>query len=54
MHKFTPLDLQPHANAGREPEGWHPAIAAELASLPAGKQAFWGIPFELLPAAGEA
>src|SRR5687767_3014498 len=32
--RFTPLDLSPHFNAS-------------AASIPAGRHAFWGIPFQL-------
>lgn len=52
MSKFTVLDLKPYFNAGRGPEGWHPAIGEQFGALPAGPQTFWGIPFELDP--GEA
>jgi hypothetical protein len=37
VSKFTPLDLQSFFNAGREAAGWHPALAAQLAKLPAGR-----------------
>ena len=49
MSKFTVLDLKSYFNAGRDPEGWHPAIGEEVGALPAGPQTFWGIPFELDP-----
>lgn len=52
MVAFTSLDLQSHFNAGRDPAGWHPAIAAALGDLPAGPQSFWGVPFLLGPATG--
>lgn len=50
MSRFTPLDLHPYWNASRAPDGWHPAIAPHLATLPAGDRSFWGIPFCLAPA----
>jgi len=52
VSKFTPLDLQSFFNAGREAAGWHPALAAQLAKLPAGRQTFWGVPFLLGPVEG--
>ena len=52
MSKFTPLDLQSFFNAGREAAGWHPALAAQLTKLPAGRQTFWGVPFLLGPVEG--
>ncbi len=52
MSKFTPLDLGSIFNAGREATGWHPALADQLAKLPAGRQTFWGVPFLLGPVAG--
>jgi len=52
MSKFTTLNLKTHFNAGRDPDGWHPEIGGELSALPAGRQTFWGIPFDLGPAGG--
>ncbi len=50
MSKFTPLDLKPYFNAGRDPTGWHPQAALHLKGLPTGPNEFWGIPFNLGPA----
>ncbi len=55
MAKFTSLNLSAHFNAScanepLRPGGaapWHPDIVEALATLPAGQQTFWGIPFAL-------
>ncbi len=52
MSKFTPLDLNSYFNVGRDPSGWHPEIGAGLRTMPAGRQTFWGIPFDLGSAEG--
>src|SRR4030043_1746095 len=52
MHKFTPYNLNSILNRPRNPQGWHPAIGGNLKTLPANKQVFWGIPFELGPLEG--
>ncbi len=60
MEKFSTLDLSAYFNATRDneppgpglPSPWHPDIAEDIQSLPAGSQAFWGIPFELGSADG--
>jgi hypothetical protein len=52
MSKFTTLNLTSYFDAGRDPNGWHSEIGGELKALPAGRQTFWGIPFDLGPAEG--
>jgi len=47
MSKFTTFNLKPFCNGDRSPEGWHPEVGGELKSLPAGRQTFWGVPFDM-------
>ncbi len=50
MSSFFPVDLSSVFNLSRDPARWHPTLAGELGKLPAGPQAFWGVPFMLGPA----
>ena len=54
MSKFTPVDLSGFFNLTVEglSSSWTPDIAQRLGAMPAGEQAFWGIPFHLAPEGG--
>ncbi len=59
MPKFTPLNLSSDVNATRSNTPlsagggapWQPAAGSLLPTVPSGPQTFWGVPFDLGPAA---
>ena len=50
--KFITLNLRPHLNADRTSAGWHPEVGTKLRTLPSGRRAYWGVPFDLGPSEG--
>ncbi len=52
--KFSTVDLSGLFDLSLEglAPPWHPGVAENLASMPAGQQSFWGVPFALAPAEG--
>jgi hypothetical protein len=61
MPKFTPVDLSPYLNAGRDNAPlapgarapWQPVLGQVLPTMLAGEQTIWGVPFHIAPPTGQ-